>query len=109
MSANKLMTVKEFNDSLIDALYKEKGFRISEFKATNLKAFVKKIAKENGLNIEKLSDKIGRCNSSLGFSLRNETLTLKDLKKCLDVIDQPLVILYKGEKYEIDFETLKTK
>ena len=64
--------------------------------------FMKQVAKENGLNIEKMSDKIGRSNASLGFSLRNETLTVKDLAKCLNEVGQPLVLVYKGENYEID-------
>ena len=73
-----------------------------------LKHFVQIIAKGNGFTLETIGDSIGRRNQSLGFSLRNETLTVKDLTKCFESVGEPLVVKFQGNEYEIELKTLKS-
>lgn len=74
--------------------------------AINLNKFMMYVAADNGLNIKELSDKIGRANSSLGISLRGETLSVKDLAKCLKEVGEPLVVTYRGKEFTIEIETI---
>mgnify|MGYP003637697380 CR=1 FL=1 len=74
-----------------------------------LKKFMQIVSGDNNMTLEDIGNAIGRKHSSLGFSLRNETLTVKDLKKCLEVSKEPLIVKYKGNDYELDLVTLKTK
>ena len=73
-----------------------------------LKRFIQIVAGDNDMNLETIGNAIGRKHSSLGFSLRNETLSVKDLTKCLKEADEPIIIKYKGNDYELDLLTLKT-
>jgi len=74
--------------------------------ATNLNNFMRYVATDNGLTIKELSESIGRKNSSLGISLRGETLSVKDLAKCLQEVGQPLKVLYKGKEFELTIESI---
>ena len=74
-----------------------------------IKTVVQMIAKDNGLSLERLGNKIGRPYHSLGKSLRDESVKVKDLQKCFEAIGEPLVIVYKGDNFIIECETNKTK
>jgi hypothetical protein len=62
---------------------------------------VEQIAKDNNLTVEELGEKIGRPGSSLGRSLRDGVLKVRDLKLCLECNGEELIITYKGEKYTL--------
>lgn len=69
-----------------------------------IEQFIKMAADDNSLTITRLSERIGRKNSTLGVSLRNDSLSVKDLKKSLEELGHPLVLVYKGREYEIDLK-----
>jgi hypothetical protein len=64
---------------------------------------VKQIARRLDINLSELGIRIGRGGgSSLGRSLRDDSLKVKDLKKCLACDGEELIIIYKGKKIRID-------
>lgn len=68
-----------------------------------IKDLVNGIAKSIGLNLSDLGVKIGRGGgSSLARSLRDDSLKVADLKKCLECDGQELIIKYKGKNVKID-------
>lgn len=59
------------------------------------------IAKDNNMNLQILGNKIDRPFHSLGQSLRNGSLKIKDLKKIFETVEQPFQIIYKEKTYTI--------
>ena len=71
------------------------------------KEFVEMVAENKQVTIQELSTKIGRPKVTLGHSLRNDTLSVTDLRKCLEATGQALVIVFKNKKYKIEAKSLK--
>ena len=68
-----------------------------------IKDLVQGIAKSIGFSLSDLGITIGRGGgSSLARSLRDNSLKIEDLKKCLECDGQDLVIRYKGKNIKID-------
>jgi len=68
-----------------------------------IKDLVNGIAKSIGLNLSDLGIRIGRGGgSSLARSLRDDSLKVADLKKCLECDGQELIIKYKRKNIKID-------
>ena len=67
------------------------------------KDLVQAIAKSLGITLSELGMRIGRGGgSSLARTLRDDSLKIQDLKKCLMCEGQELVIKYKGKNIKID-------
>ena len=67
------------------------------------KELVQTIAKSLGITLSELGMRIGRGGgSSLARTLRDDSLKIQDLKKCLLCEGQELVIKYKGKNIKID-------
>lgn len=58
------------------------------------KTFIKQIAKEKGYSIERLSEALGRQKSSLGRTLNNGSLSVRDLQAIMQVLGSQLEIKY---------------
>ena len=68
-----------------------------------IKQLVTFIAEDLKTTLKGLSGLIGRGeNGSLARTLRNDTLTVNDLKKCLECNGEELIIKYKGKNIRID-------
>ena len=65
-----------------------------------LKHFIKIIAKQKGYSIERLSEALGRQKSSLGRTLNNGSLSVKDLQAIMQLLGSNLEIIY-NEKTQI--------
>jgi hypothetical protein len=68
----------------------------------NLKNFLRILSKDAGLSTRKMSKKIGLCDQALYRKQVSGNLTVKELQKCLNCNWADLVIVYKGDKYNID-------
>lgn len=67
------------------------------------KEIVEKLAKNIGVTLSKMGEMIGRGGgSSLARTLRDDSLKVKDLKKCLECDGGKLIVKYKGKNIEID-------
>ena len=67
------------------------------------KDLVQAIAKSLGITLSELGMRIGRGGgSSLARTLRDDSLKIQDLKKCLMCEGQELIIKYKGKNIKID-------
>ena len=68
-----------------------------------VKKLVEHIAARLGMNLSQMGERIGRGGgSSLARSLRDNSLKVRDLKKCLECDGDDLIIIYKGKKVRID-------
>lgn len=104
-----LKKILDVAEEPLEFLYKGKGVRVSfdpkHDESLTINQFVKTIASDLGISLKRLGSIIGRGDkSSLCSSLRKESLRLRDLSKILEVANEPLIILYKGNSYEIEFE-----
>lgn len=59
-----------------------------------IKTFIKQIAKEKGYSIERLSEALGRQKSSLGRTLNNGSLSVRDLQAIMHILGSQLEINY---------------
>ena len=67
------------------------------------KELVQAIAKSLGITLSELGMRIGRGGgSSLARTLRDDSLKVQDLKKCLMCEGHELIIKYKGKNIKID-------
>ena len=66
-----------------------------------IKELIEKIARDNNMSVQELGEAIGRNGSSLGRSLRDDALKVRDLKACLQVNGDSLLIVYKKNNVEI--------
>ena len=64
-----------------------------------MKKLFKEIKKCNNCDLVQLSKSIGMGSNSLARSIRNDTLKIKDLRKCVELSGEKLVIVFKGENY----------
>jgi hypothetical protein len=68
-----------------------------------IKKLVEHIAGTLGMNLSDFGVRIGRGGgSSLSRTLRDDSLKVKDLKKCLECDGQDLIIIYKNKRIKID-------
>jgi len=67
-----------------------------------IKDFIKLVAKQNATNVKGLGVKIGRGESSSFWRTVNTgKIHAEDLKKVIESTDEPFIIIYKGQKYNI--------
>ena len=68
---------------------------------TNLKNLMWQIKADKKTTFKEMANNIGKENKFLSVHLKNDSIRVSDLKKCLNCVGVPLVILYDGKKYTI--------
>ena len=67
-----------------------------------IKDFVKLVAKQNNTTIKKIGVNIGRGESSSFWrTVTTNKLQADDLKRVIQSTNEPFIIIYKGQKYNI--------
>ena len=66
-----------------------------------MKKLFKELKKSLQCDLSKMGMQIGMGRFSLARSIRNDTLKIKDLRKCIEASGEKLVIRFKGQDYEI--------
>jgi hypothetical protein len=66
-----------------------------------MKNFMWTLKKDNKTTLKALSIKLGKEDKYLSKRLNRDSLKVADLKKCLECCGEKLVIVYRGESYEI--------
>lgn len=66
-----------------------------------MKNFFWQLKKDNKTTLKILSIEIGKEEKFLSKRLNRDGLKVSDLKKCLECCGEKLVIVYRGEHYDI--------
>lgn len=68
----------------------------------SIKDFIKLVAKKNDTNIKGLGVMVGRGESaSFWRTVDTGKIQAEELKRVIEATDEPFIIVYKGQKYNI--------